>query len=241
MYDWIRTKQAENCTSYSFYCIKEGIENRMTSYLSHLDCRKHGQESKYLLLSVSLAFVIAFILIIFVHFLKFELRVILRSRRILRTSQKTPDEDCVVYISYDEKIEDLNLWLITRLEPFLTGNELSAFIPSRDLLPGCVRSEETAWQISVSRYYLVLLSDNYFDEDSLQTQNDWKCIWKNYFSDPRKELVVINYDLMNATGVRCKTLRAIMRFGNVVDFASGEKTIFSKILEKFSIDNCQIF
>ncbi|XP_062592463.1 uncharacterized protein LOC134253902 [Saccostrea cucullata] len=234
MYDWIRTKEANNCSSHSFYCFEGGKENLLTTYLSRLDCKIPGQEPNYiLLLSGSSAFVFAFIIVIFVHIYKFELKVILRSRRLITSSKKTLDEDCVVYISYDEKIKDLNLWLKERIEPFLRRNELSAFIPTRDLPPGCIRCEETARQISVSRYYIVFLSDDYLHEDSLQTGNEWKCIWNSYLSDCRKELVIINYDMMNMADVPCKKIRAFMRFGDVVDFASGEKKIFCKILDKF--------
>ncbi|XP_061174903.1 uncharacterized protein LOC133184048 [Saccostrea echinata] len=234
MYNWIKTKQADNCTSYSFNCLKRDGEDLLTTYIPNLDCRNSNQDHTcVLLLSGSSAFVFTFILTILACIWKFEFRVILRSRRICTMSKKTLDEDCVVYLSYDEKIKDLNSWLIKRLEPFLTRNYLSAFIPSRDLPLGCIRSEERAWQISVSRYYIIFLSVDYFDEDSLQTQNDWKCIWNSYLSDSRKELVVINYDLMKTTDVPCNTFRAVMRFGSVVDFASGEKKIFSQISKKF--------
>jgi hypothetical protein len=143
------------------------------------------------------------------------------------------DQDCVVYLSYDEKIKDIDSWLINKLEPFLMRNELSAFIPSRDFPLGCVRVEETAWQISASRHYIIFLSDNYFDEDSFQTRTDWKHIWDNYFNDSRKNLVIINYDLLDATEVPCQKFRAVMRVRDAVDFASGEKKIFSKISATF--------
>ncbi|XP_061174904.1 uncharacterized protein LOC133184049 [Saccostrea echinata] len=234
MYDWIQTKQVRNCTPYIFTCLKEDGEELLTQYLPNLDCRDSDQHPKYIvILSCSSAIVFAFTLFIFAQIWRFDLKVILRSRKMCSKSKKTLDEDCVVYISYDENIKDLNSWLIKRLEPFLRRNELSAFIPSRDLPLGCIRSDETAWQISISRYYIVFLSDHYFDEDSLQTQNDWKCIWDSYLSDSRKELVVINYDLMKTTDIQCKTFQAVMRFGNIVDFASGEKRIFSKMTDRF--------
>jgi hypothetical protein len=88
----------------------------------------------------------------------------------------------------------------------------------------------------VSRYYILFLSANYFEEESLRTLKDWNCIWNNFLSDSRKKLLVINYDLLDVAEVPCRKFRAIMRTGNVVDFASGEKNIFSKISEAFLSD-----
>uniref|UniRef100_A0A8W8HNJ4 Tc1-like transposase DDE domain-containing protein n=1 Tax=Magallana gigas TaxID=29159 RepID=A0A8W8HNJ4_MAGGI len=71
------------------------------------------------------------------------------------------DEDCVVYISYDVNVAKIGPWVFKTLEPFLFGSGLSAFVPSRDLSLGSVRAEEAAYHISVSRYYLVILSEGW--------------------------------------------------------------------------------
>lgn len=119
------------------------------------------------------------------------------------------------------------------MEPFLAGNGLSAFVPSRDLPLGSVRAEEAAYQIFVSRHYLVILSEGYSDEESIVTHNEWKSIWNRYMSDFRKNLLVINFDLMKPAEVSCRKLRAYLRFGNVINFAEGEKKTFSQMSNTF--------
>lgn len=115
----------------------------------------------------------------------------------------------------------------------MVTNGFHVFIPSRDLAVGSVRSEEAAWQISVSRYYITFLSLSYLDEDVFETRSEWRYIWNGYLSDNRKELLVLNYDLLKPSDVPCSKMRAVLRAGNVVDFDAGENTIFSKIVKLF--------
>jgi hypothetical protein len=210
-------------------------EEDLLAYLPSLSCTEAHKSYVPLLFSASFG-IILFFVVILSYTWKHELKILLRSRWICTPLNKTLDQDCVVYLSYDEEVKDINSWSINRLEPFLMRNSLSAFIPPRDLHLGSVRLDETAYQISVSRYYILFLSANYFEEESLRTLKAWNCIWNNFLSDSRKKLLVINYDLLNVAEVPCRKFRAIMRTGNVVDFSSGEKNIFSKISEAFLSD-----
>ncbi|XP_048734523.1 uncharacterized protein LOC125650348 [Ostrea edulis] len=232
MVDWIQTKAIKKCSPHSFQCLNGGDTEQLLTYLPRLVCTETHHEY-LLLLSITSATIFFFIVLIFIYIWKYEFKIMIRSNWICTRPKKYVDQDCVVYLSYDEKMKDIDSWLINTLEPFLTRNGLATFIPSRDLPLGCVRVDETAWQISVSRHYIIFLSDNYFEEDSFQTHTEWKHIWNNYFYDSRKKLLIINYDLLNSTQVPCGKFRAVMRINDVVDFASGEKKIFSKISATF--------
>jgi hypothetical protein len=231
MVDWVQTKSLQNCSSFSFKCLNGTKEENLLTYIPRLPCSETRQSYVLLLFSASLIIILFFVFILS-YMWKHEIKIIV-SRWIWTKSNQSEDQDCVVYLSYDEKIKDINSWSMDRLEPFLVENGLCAFIPRRDLPLGSVRLDETAYQISVSRYYILFLSDNYFEEESFQTLADWNCIWNNYLSDSRKKLLVINYDLLDVAEVPCPKFRAIMRIGNVIEFDSGEKKIFSKTSEMF--------
>ena len=98
---------------------------------------------------------------------------------------------------------------------------------------GSVRSEEAEWQISVSRYYITFLSEFNLNDDVLEARNEWRCVWNGYLSDDRKQLVVLNYDLLQVTDISCSKMKAVVRAGNFIDFSDGEKIIFSKISKIF--------
>ncbi|XP_056022181.1 uncharacterized protein LOC130055039 [Ostrea edulis] len=232
MVDWIQIKANKNCSSYSFKCLNGIDEEGLLTYLPRLVCTAARQSYVFSVVSTTIIIMLFFVLILS-YIWKHEIKIIVRSSWMCTRSNKPMDQDCVVYLSYDEKIRDINSWSMDKLEPFLTRNGLSAFIPSRDLPLGSVRLDETTYQISVSRYYILFLSANYFEEESFQTLTDWNRIWNNYLSDSRKKLLIINYDVLDVTEVPCRKFRAIMRIGDVVDFASGENKIFSKISETF--------
>ena len=234
MLDWMLAFSPNQCSQYSFKCLNGSGEENLDSYLSNLECINIEDFHRKLLLFTCLSTVFfLFVVVLFLCVWKNEFRIILRSRKICTPKAKTLDEDCIVYILYEDGNQDINSWVIKTLEPFLFSKGLSAFIPSRDLPLGSVRIEEAAWQIAVSRFYIVLLSAEFFNEESFQTVGDWRNIWNGYLSDSRKKLLVINFDLMHSAEITCKKLKAFMRFGNVGDFSKGENETFATVNKTF--------
>lgn len=234
MLDWIGSFLTSKCASYVFKCLNGTAKENLTIYIPSLNCSDmdYFHKYKWMIIGSSIFVFVCFIILI-VHVWKTELKIVLRLRKICTKSKKNVDQDCVVYISYDVNNVKVGPWVFQKLDKFLERNDLSAFVPSRDLPLGSVRAEEAAYQISVSRYYLVILSEGYSDEESLVTRNEWKNIWNRFMSDSRKNLLVINFDLMQPGDVSCRKLGAYLRFGNVINFAEGEKETFSQILNTF--------
>uniref|UniRef100_A0A8W8HN53 TIR domain-containing protein n=1 Tax=Magallana gigas TaxID=29159 RepID=A0A8W8HN53_MAGGI len=232
MLDWIGSFLASKCASYVFRCLNGTAKENLTIFLQSLNCSDTGDFHKYnwMFISSSILILVCLIIII-VNVWKYELKIVLR--KLCTKCIEHSDEDCVVYISYDVNVAKIGPWVFKTLEPFLFGSGLSAFVPSRDLSLGSVRAEEAAYHISVSRYYLVILSEGYSDEESVVTHNEWKNIWNHYMSDSRKNLLVINFDLMKPGDVSCRKLEAFLRVGNVINFAEGEKKTFSQISNTF--------
>lgn len=232
MLDWIGSFLASECASYVFRCLNGTAKENLTIFLQSLNCSDTGDFHKYnwMFISSSILILVCLIIII-VNVWKYELKIVLR--KLCTKCIEHSDEDCVVYISYDVNVAKIGPWVFKTLEPFLFGSGLSAFVPSRDLSLGSVRAEEAAYHISVSRYYLVILSEGYSDEESVVTHNEWKNIWNHYMSDSRKNLLVINFDLMKPGDVSCRKLEAFLRVGNVINFAEGEKKTFSQISNTF--------
>lgn len=234
MLDWIGSFLTSKCASYVFRCLNGTVKENLTTYISSLNCSVTEDFHKYdwMIIGSSILILVCFIILV-VNAWKIELKLVLRLRKLCTKSIKTVDQDCVVYISYDTNNAKIGAWLLKTLEPFLAGIGLSVFVPSRDLPLGSVRAEEAAYQISVSRYYLVILSEGYSNEESIVTHNEWKNIWNRYMSDSRKNLLIINFDLMKPGDVSCRKLGAFLRLGNVINFAEGEKTTFLQISNTF--------
>uniref|UniRef100_A0A8W8HN70 TIR domain-containing protein n=1 Tax=Magallana gigas TaxID=29159 RepID=A0A8W8HN70_MAGGI len=234
MLDWIGSFLTSKCASYVFKCLNGTIKENLTTYISSLNCSdtKDFQRYDWMFISSSIL-ILACLIILIVNVWKIELRIMLRLRKLCTKNIKTVDQDCVVYISYDVNNVKVGPWVFKTLEPFLASNGLSAFVPSRDLPLGSVRAEEAAYQISVSRFYLLILSEGYCSEESIVTHNEWKNIWNRYMSDSRKKLLVINFDLMKPGDVSCRKLRAFLRFGNIINFSQGEKKTFLQISNMF--------
>ena len=235
MLDWMVTFAPQTCTKYSFKCLNGSNEEQLDSYFSSLNCISTDDFYRQILLITILSSVLFLcIVLLIICVWKHELTIMLRSRKFCIPKVKTLDEDCVVYILYESENQDIDSWVIKTLEPFLASKGLSAFIPPRDLPVGSVRMEAAAWQIAVSRFYIVLLSAEFFNEESFQTIGDWRNIWNGYLSDSRKRLIVINFDLIHSTKIRCKKLKAFMRFGYVDDFSKGENATFATVTEAFT-------
>lgn len=233
MHDWLATRGTNKChTGFQFRCLRKNDTDSLMTVMSHLICNQKENPLHYIISSSGICLLLIFITFgVLLYIWKFEIKVIFQKYKACTRTEQTLVKKCV-YISSDERNDDINTWVSNTLAPFLIRNEMSVFIPSRDLPLGSVRSEESAGEIAVSRYFIVLLSINYFDEEWFETRNEWQYIWNNCFSE-QKELLIINYDLMKANEIYCRKFRAVMRFGNVVNFDKEEK-IFSKILETFT-------
>lgn len=237
MIEWSSLVVSSECQkTFEFKCLtKNNIETART-YLQNMDCTIPTSDTIYLTLtSMCLALLILLLFLTAAWKRKCELRLLIRETKLgkLLRSQATLDQDRVVFISYDESNQCIHSFIFKTLEPLLVTKGFHVFIPPRDLALGSVRSEEAAWQISASRYYITFLSLRYLDEDVSETRSEWRCIWNGYLSDNRKELLVLNYDLLKLSDVTCSKMRAVMRAGNVVDFDAGENTILSKIVQLF--------
>ncbi|XP_061172268.1 uncharacterized protein LOC133181720 [Saccostrea echinata] len=235
MYDWLIIKGAECNTPFEFRCFLGDKHESLIKIIPKLICFEKDNTAFYVLFSCGAGILLIFIVVSVLLFnFKFEISVILKRYKASRISRKTTKE--CIYISFDERNEDINTWVLKTLEPFLIEKDWSVFIPSRDLPLGSVRSDESAWQVAVTRYFIVFLSTNYFEDEWFETRNEWKYIWNSYIraSSERKELLLINYDLMKVSEICCRKCKAVMRFGNIIDFDRGEEKIFSKILKIFT-------
>ncbi|XP_062577146.1 uncharacterized protein LOC134239024 [Saccostrea cucullata] len=232
MYEWLVTRNGNCSTGFAFKCLVGISAEKMITYIPHMDCQEKSDYSIYILLfNCSFLGICVAVFAAAVYRYKYEIRLIYRTSRACKrpSSQGVLDQDCVVFVSYDGENQDLHSWILKSLEPFLILKGFHVFLPTRDLPLGSVRSDETAWQISVSRFYIVHLSDNYLNEDSLYTYKEWTCIWESYLADSRKRLLVINYDLIGPADTSCNKMKSVLHAGDVVSFSKGENLMFSKI------------
>ncbi|XP_052702780.1 uncharacterized protein LOC128179412 [Crassostrea angulata] len=237
MIEWLSLAASEKCrNNFEFQCLGGNNIETASAYLQNMNCISPTYRSIYVAItSMFLAALVFVCCIVAICKWKCEIRILFRESKLgkLMRLRTALDQDRVVFISFDGSNQYLHSFIFSKLEPFLVTNGFHVFIPPRDLALGSIRSEEAAWQISVSRYYITFLSLGYLDEDVFETRSEGKCIWNGYLSDNRKELLILNYDLLKLSDVPCSKMRAVLRAGNVVDFDAGENTILSKIFKTF--------
>ena len=178
---------------FEFKCLSNknstnGTE-RAISYLQEMDCSVTSTDSVFVLATSMALATLCGVLLTATWKRRCEIRIVFREtwiKKLLRR-RKTLDQDCVIFISFDGDNSDIRSFILKRLEPVLVTKGFHVFVPSRDLSVGSVRSEESAWQISVSRYYITFLSEFYLSDDVFETRNEWRCIWNGYLSDNRKQ------------------------------------------------------
>jgi hypothetical protein len=63
------------------------------------------------------------------------------------------------------------------------------------------RDDETAESMSQSMNYIIIISEKYKGPLKMWVQNEWKYAWHNYKSDPNREIIIINYDMLDNKNV----------------------------------------
>lgn len=124
---------------------------------------------------------------------------------------------------------NLRKWIKHTLLPYLKGKRLSVFLPYRDCQPGTPREDEIREMMTKSRNILIILSEVYDDIAKRWLECELKYSWLNYRCDWRKNIVIINYDLLETKNISDEFVKAFSRLGKCIDFSNFQNDIEAKM------------
>jgi len=228
---WIKHKDCEQAELFTCLVPYEGLINARdfrSSMLADCEPRKGFSFTWYvIIISTTIAISAAI-----VHHLWYEIFIIcLRIRRNPFVRHTEFDYDAV--ITFNEEDDGLRKWVATVLATDLSSGGYRVFLPYKDTMYGTERDGETICVFAKTKTFILVLSKSYFENTDNNgrswTENEWKYAWNQFKSNPKKNIVVINYDYISSFDVPHRRISAFLRVGNVIQFGNHNNNIVSEV------------
>ncbi|CAG2230863.1 unnamed protein product [Mytilus edulis] len=195
-----------------------------------LGCRIPNTNFIWISTIIVAAFIIVVLLSASIFSFRFEILII--GRKFIKYFRGTSYPMTLfydVYIACNEEDEKIRLWLTSHLLPSLeVNNMLRVFWPCRDSEIGVPREEEMINVMSNTQTFIIILSEEY-KGPVRWNEKEWKHAWHNYTHDLNREIIIINYDLLEANEIAKRYLGAFLRIGQFIDFSNHKKSIENEI------------
>ncbi|CAG2222715.1 unnamed protein product [Mytilus edulis] len=228
---WLPKSDSECNKNVQVFCRFKGqiipIEN-MTK--ANVGCRIPDTNVTWISTAIVAAFLTVVLLSASIFSFRFEIFII--GRKFIKYFRGTSCPLTLiydVYIACNEEDEKIRLWLTTHLLPTLEENNmLRVFWPCRDSEIGVPREEEMINVMSHTQTFIIILSEEY-KGPIRWNEKEWKHAWHNYTHDLNREIIIINYDLLEANEIAKRYLGAFLRIGQFIDFSNHKKSIENEI------------
>ncbi|KAL4223682.1 hypothetical protein ACF0H5_017150 [Mactra antiquata] len=238
---WIHSKPCNS--SYIFFICDvpdHGLMPAMSFNADLLDCFS----ANYVVPAAWIVgLVIAMVLLsIISYYFRYEILILYLRIRKLKFNKVVPQYKYDVFISYNDNDDSVRMWVDKTLFYCLQRKNYSMFLPNRDIDIGADRNKETNSAILNSRNILVVLSDNYTEQnkDGMRpwTENEWKFSWNNFKTYVCKNIVLVNIDHASPSDIACLPIRAYLRVGCTVSFLNYKRCIIQEIRTKLGPPFC---
>ena len=240
---WLKARTPlgkRHCNLKKFFCKENGVEIPIAKIDETETCKV--EQNKYIhgLFFISVSGVsLSVLVIVALSCFRYEtLFLIMRLKKYVhRTGNHTFRYD--IYLSYNERRSDVRQWLIRDFLPQLSSEGFAAYLPELTMTPGTIRSEETLAVLSKCKSFVVILTDNYFEDDGiLYTTFEWKSMCKAYFSNSSHNVIVVNFDLLDSSDIPNKQGKAYLRLGYDVEFHNQKRNLFKTVKYKLGAYRC---
>ena len=162
---------------------------------------------------------------------RYEIRLLLRKQNIHINSDNNERRILHdVYLSFNVENSEVRHWTTHVLINNLEDKGYRVCMPPRDFEVGGTQMEQIHSQITGSRSFIVILSDDYLECQFQITE--WNNIWNVYKTDRTSNLVIINYDILKSRNVHERKLKAFIRLGFYLDFSNLKKRLLKDIETK---------
>lgn len=82
--------------------------------------------------------------------------------------------------------------------------------------------------MSRSRFFIIILGEKY-NGPLRWNEKEWKYAWHNYTRDLHRDILIVNYDLLEANEIAQKYSGAFLRIGHYIDFSNHRRSIENDI------------
>ncbi|CAC5367106.1 unnamed protein product [Mytilus coruscus] len=199
--------------------------------LHGLGCRLYNED--ILWLNISLAMIVFMVIVSSVLIYIFRFEIFITARKILKYFKKIVVSSNLyaydVYVSCNEDDAALRRWLTSSFVPFLEDENLRVFLPYRDCELGSPREEEIIDVMSKSLNFVIFLCEDYEGLADIWVQKEWKYAWFNYRYDIHREIIVINYDMLQYKDIAKKYLEAFLKIRCFIDFSKKDKQVKEEV------------
>lgn len=227
--EWRRTRLSQ--TNNTLYCKLKGKTDLILAenvHASDIGCVT-DKPYKYLPLALGIILCVVSPIILLTFFCRGEVYILTRKIRARKRDQNFQFD---LYLSFDENDESILSFVMSDLYPILMKNGYKVFIPCRDLPPGSPREEETIISIQNSRTVLIILSENYGNDENGWARTECKKAFQLYLTNRAYNVVVIKFGY----GIYLKStntiLRAFVRLGKHIDITNRHKNLYKEVITK---------
>ena len=230
---WLSTMQCEHAKLFECFVPNHGLINATKFSSSMLECGP--DTTTFLVLIVSIISIIVLLVVIGAMFYIFwyELLILCLIIRQKPIYLRHAEFDFDAAITFNEEDDGLRKWVSTVLGKELSRDGYNVFLPYKDTLYGTERDSEIIDVFNKTKTFVLVLSESYFQEmennDRSWTENEWKYAWNQFKSNPKKNMVVVNYDYISSFDVPHRQIAAFLRVGNVIQFGNHENNIVSEV------------
>jgi len=230
---WLSTMQCEQAKLFECLVPNHGLTRATEFSSSMLQCVPEA--TTFLVLIVLIVSVIVLLVVVgaIVYIFWYEILIICLRIRQKPNYLRHIEFDFDAAIIFNEEDDGLRKWVSTVLGEELSQYGYNIFLPYKDTLYGIERDSEIIDVFNKTKTFVLVLSESYFQEgdnsERSWTENEWKYAWNQFKSNPKKNIVVINYDYISSFDVPHRQISAFLRVGNVIQFGNHHNNIVSEV------------
>ncbi|VDI76241.1 Hypothetical predicted protein [Mytilus galloprovincialis] len=233
--NWLPSIHSKCFNNTRVYCKYNNEKIHILNMTRHeLGCRLYNDFILCLNIALAVTVFIVTISSLSIYTIRFELFIMTRKFLKYCKGIVVPSDAYAydIYISCNENDVYLRHWLSSSLVPFLQEEKFRVFLPYRDCQIGRPREEETIDIMSTSLNFVILLSEDSESSTEMWINKEWKYAWYNYRYDINREIIVINYDMLEYQDVAHKYLRAFLKMHSFINFSNRDKLIKADVYSR---------
>ena len=194
-------------------------------YLYSVDivCERDINMTRIALTICLIALVVVSILL---YYFRYEILIIAKKMKSSNNVGFVYEWDC--FVSFDDGDRGIRDFVLKDLLKELTKNGYKVFIPCIDLQPGGIQELDIRQNMSLSKCFLFILSENYSEEH----MSHYNIGWDLYRHNPSaRSVILLNFDNISLSKLllRLPRYRTLKRFSHYMDVIDRQKKIFDFI------------
>ncbi|CAC5421174.1 unnamed protein product [Mytilus coruscus] len=238
--NWLPSFHSKCFDNTKVYCKYNNEKVHILNMTKHgLGCRLYNEDILWLNISLAVTVFIVTVSSVLIYIFRFE--IFITARKILKYFKKIVVSSKLyaydVYVSCNEDDATLRRWLTSSFVPFLEDENLRVFLPFRDCELGSPREEEIIEVMSKSINFVIFLCEDYESLADIWVQKEWKYAWFNYRYDIHREIIVINYDMLQYKDIAKKYLGAFLKIRSFIDFSKKDKQVKEEVYKSSNMFN----